>query len=389
MPPLPVSGYGFGPEHRFFPRPASPGEEAFVQALATPQPRVTEPRLPFDPQGESSPGGGGGDPGAPGGGFGGGMFGGPAGHDAPAASDAGPMGVAADVAGAALGLAAPGLGTVASTLGNMAAHANVQEAYGFDPTHGANFGKSLAHALSFGMLGQSPAEAQAAMEDPDDVGTSPQSPNNPAPNPDDHDDSGMNAPGSGVPAPGSAPFGGPAAAAGPMAPNATQSPFGMAGGLSGAPGGAGPGAGPAGPAGPATGSSAAAVDANNNEGGTAGGTGDGEGGDGKVICSAMYHHGLIPREVYRADQEFAKELPLEVMAGYHLWAMPLARLMREKAVAARLIAPLAKPWAYEIAHRAGVPGVKGHVIGKIYLKLGVPTCLLLGKLTRTHWPAIA
>lgn len=274
-----------------------------------------------------------------------------------------------------LGLSAAGVpfGGVVGTLGNTMAHNSIQEAYGFPATPMSNFGKSLAHSLSFGLAGQSPAEAAAAMEDPDDVSVSPPAPTPQATNPDIDDDSGMNTPGSHSDA--------AAVAAEASMPNAglmeALAAFGNP--TSGAPSGAGgaddgPGPGATGPGDPGySGSNEEAVDQGNNEGGTGGGT-----GDGTVICTALHGWGILPDSIYAADARFGQGLPAHVRRGYLLWARPVARLMTRHYALALALWPLVRPWALEIAARDGVPGVRGHWAGKLYLALGVPLCGLIG-----------
>ena len=109
-------------------------------------------------------------------------------------------------------------------------------------------------------------------------------------------------------------------------------------------------------------------------------SGDGEGGEGgSVLCTALHYHGLMADDVFKADTAHGRKLPTDVIAGYHSWAKPIARKMKKRRWLAQVLEPLITPWAIEMAHREGVRD-KGHIIGKIYMAIGVPACSFIGKI---------
>ena len=109
-------------------------------------------------------------------------------------------------------------------------------------------------------------------------------------------------------------------------------------------------------------------------------SGDGEGGEGgSVLCTALHYHGLMADDVFKADVAHGRKLPTDVIAGYHSWAKPIARKMKKRRWLAQVLEPLITPWAIEMAHREGVRD-KGHIIGKIYMAIGVPACSFIGKI---------
>ena len=105
-----------------------------------------------------------------------------------------------------------------------------------------------------------------------------------------------------------------------------------------------------------------------------GADGGGNGGGNKMICGALYDHGLLDSALYTLDRAYGQRLwqfDPEVMIGYHRWALPIAALMQEHRWLAKLIYPLALPWARYLA--------TGRGIGALYQRLGVPVCRWLGR----------
>ena len=110
-----------------------------------------------------------------------------------------------------------------------------------------------------------------------------------------------------------------------------------------------------------------------------GGGGDSGGGDdgGTVLCTALHAHGIMPDKIFKADKVHGKNLPIDVINGYHAWAKPIARQMHKRKWLAQVLSPLILPWATEIAYREGVID-KGSLIGKVYMVVGVPICSFIG-----------
>ena len=110
------------------------------------------------------------------------------------------------------------------------------------------------------------------------------------------------------------------------------------------------------------------------------------GGDGaKVICTALYDMGMLDRNTYMQDALAGMALAMsdpDAMAGYHLWAKPLARLMRKHPAVAKIIRPLAMPWARQIAGDE-------NLIGKAYVAFGIPVCRAIGRLRRWFMPVLS
>jgi hypothetical protein len=97
-----------------------------------------------------------------------------------------------------------------------------------------------------------------------------------------------------------------------------------------------------------------------------------------VLCGALHSHGLLPDEVYRADQAFGQELATndpDVMRGYHAWASPIARLMRRCRTLSAVLSVLILPWAHEIYGNS-------NWLGRFYVKVGIPVCRWVGKRLR-------
>jgi len=99
------------------------------------------------------------------------------------------------------------------------------------------------------------------------------------------------------------------------------------------------------------------------------------GGDGTVICTALWRQGMLPEEVYLVDAAYGLRLDATdpaVRRGYQRWATPIARLMEKSRTVAALVAPLAIPWAQHLYGNE-------NWLGALYMKIGVPICRWLGR----------
>ena len=110
--------------------------------------------------------------------------------------------------------------------------------------------------------------------------------------------------------------------------------------------------------------------------------GGGRGGESRVICTELRRRALIDRETYAADIEHARTRISETtIRGYHLWAIPLVRLMRRGGVwgrvAIRLFRALATWRAEELAHVMGRRS-RGNLKGKIVRLAIEPICFVIG-----------
>ena len=178
-------------------------------------------------------------------------------------------------------------------------------------------------------------------------------------------------------------FGGPGGGGGGYGGGDTSDAPGSAGveggssaGVSGGDGGGGGGdtSGDAGSAGVEGGSSA----------GTAGG------GGGTIICGALRDAGLMDDATWAADQAFGSRLRAEdpdALRGYHAWARPVVRAMKASPLVLKVVWFLARPWAREMACRAGVGN--GSRVGRLMLRLGLPACRAIGRCARRRAEAEA
>ncbi|MDP2838105.1 MAG: hypothetical protein Q8O53_02410 [Candidatus Moranbacteria bacterium] len=110
-------------------------------------------------------------------------------------------------------------------------------------------------------------------------------------------------------------------------------------------------------------------------------TNGGDGGDGKIICTELYHQGLLAESVYRADQEFGVYLrtynPL-VYAGYHFWAPAVVRRMKTNEFFTRVVSVFALPWAEHMAYKQGVIQ-KNNYFGAFVMAIGMIFCRSIGR----------
>jgi hypothetical protein len=101
--------------------------------------------------------------------------------------------------------------------------------------------------------------------------------------------------------------------------------------------------------------------------------GDGGGDGGTVLCTVLHAKGIMPDDMYKADSEYGKSLPQDVIDGYHIWAIPLAGLMTKSEFVTNCLKPLVMSWG---RHMAG----ERTLFGTFCEKIGVPACRLIGRL---------
>jgi hypothetical protein len=99
---------------------------------------------------------------------------------------------------------------------------------------------------------------------------------------------------------------------------------------------------------------------------------------GSVICTVLRDVGLMDDETWRADQEFGKSLDPLTLAGYHLWAVTVARWMRRSMFLTTLVEPIVSCWALEMCFRVTGTG-EGSRLGRLMLWAGLPICHWLGR----------
>ena len=109
---------------------------------------------------------------------------------------------------------------------------------------------------------------------------------------------------------------------------------------------------------------------------------------GTIICTELHRQGLMASTIYRADAGFGaflkQKCPL-VLVGYHFWARPIVKHMRESKTFTRFIYRIAKPWAYEMAHLMGARK-KGDLAGIVLMSVGLVVCFLIGAIiTNVFW----
>jgi hypothetical protein len=101
--------------------------------------------------------------------------------------------------------------------------------------------------------------------------------------------------------------------------------------------------------------------------------GDGGGDGGTVLCTVLYAKGIMPDDMYKADSDYGKSLPQDVIDGYHLWAIPVAGWMTKSELFTRVMTVPVMSWA---KHMAG----ERTLFGTLCEKVGVPVCRLIGRI---------
>ena len=94
---------------------------------------------------------------------------------------------------------------------------------------------------------------------------------------------------------------------------------------------------------------------------------------GTVICTELHRQGIMPTETYIKDSEYGKKLPIEVVVGYHFWAVPLANKMKTSPTLTNIVKIPAMKWAKHIAEE------EKSLFGYLCQSVGERVCGLIGK----------
>jgi hypothetical protein len=141
-------------------------------------------------------------------------------------------------------------------------------------------------------------------------------------------------------------------------------------------------------------------------GGAGGSGGGGGGGGGKIICTKLYELGLLPQEIYQADQEFGAVLQQtrpDIYNGYRAWAEIVVNWMSgqgpkmmpwmtddqfsqsAKKWSTAWAREIATPWAEHMAFRMQKLA-RDNTTGKIITWAGIPICKAVGVWQRVIGP---
>lgn len=124
----------------------------------------------------------------------------------------------------------------------------------------------------------------------------------------------------------------------------------------------------------------------------------------KIICTKLYEIGLMPRNIFVADQMFGEELRKvepEIYEGYVRWASVIVSGMEgtapdfmlwvnkadrkevEKKATIKWAQKVAKPWSEHMAYLMGVVPQDNNV-GRLIMKMGKPLSRLAAKLPKNY-----
>ena len=103
----------------------------------------------------------------------------------------------------------------------------------------------------------------------------------------------------------------------------------------------------------------------------------------KVLCGELYRQGRMFHYLYEADCRYAETMDREVIAGYHSWAIPLAKAMHKSYLLTSILNPFIHAWAEEMAYRVGAYK-KGNKLGRLLSFIGEPICGFIGRSLKWH-----
>ena len=122
----------------------------------------------------------------------------------------------------------------------------------------------------------------------------------------------------------------------------------------------------------------------------------------KIICTALHQMGLLPFDIFAADQEYGRQLAKthpDIVNGYHIWAQTVVdwmngvedapnvmpwvkddaeRVERTAKWAVSWSQAIATPWAVQMAHEMGIRE-KGSKLGKFLMYVGYPLSSMVAK----------
>jgi len=113
------------------------------------------------------------------------------------------------------------------------------------------------------------------------------------------------------------------------------------------------------------------------------GNGGGGGGDsGTFVCTELFRQQIMSERIYNADREYGRRMHMydpDLMKGYALIGIPLARKMKASPAWTAAVLLLARPWSKQMAYEMGALP-RGSVFGKLFINLVYPLVRLLGKI---------
>ena len=99
-----------------------------------------------------------------------------------------------------------------------------------------------------------------------------------------------------------------------------------------------------------------------------------------AICTECHRQGLLNDDLYNADQwAWNLHIPPLMRKGYHWWAIPLSKKMRDSRAITALLTPIAVAWAKHMSFLVG-KSTKDSLFGRLTFMVGKPVCIVLGKL---------
>jgi len=111
-----------------------------------------------------------------------------------------------------------------------------------------------------------------------------------------------------------------------------------------------------------------------------------------VICTVYSDTGYLSKDIWNLDKRYGTLVyrnDPELMRGYHVWGVPFANFLRKKTFTSKLFRkimwPIVKAWAEEMAHNMNPKKYKPNYFGKLIKVIGEPfsrLCALITKIKR-------
>ena len=85
--------------------------------------------------------------------------------------------------------------------------------------------------------------------------------------------------------------------------------------------------------------------------------------------------------MYYLDNTFGLDIKRHdyyALLGYQSWAQYIVKLMKKSSVFSSFVHILAKPWILEMSSIMTDRKLKGSIVGKYMMKIGIPICRQIG-----------
>lgn len=100
-----------------------------------------------------------------------------------------------------------------------------------------------------------------------------------------------------------------------------------------------------------------------------------------IICTELFKQGYLSKEDLKYEQRYGKIVGKNVHSGYLILATPVVKLMQRSSKFSTFVAYFGRAFTKEVVHTFKPKSTTGSKLGKVIIKLGIPLCKLVYKIT--------